>query len=234
VVPAPNSTARNGSTSCPMAVQCSSLTEYSGDGGPYNRIRQGGTFQQQFADTSLGCDASGLAARTPVTTWRRDRYRAGRKGEELAWQSWPGDGLRSAIYFLLIGGISVWSNQEEKGLALDYFLANETWAGLSLGLPFSRLERRFRTQSSGCGRRREIRLAMGHYKLHSGSCHAGMGIRSSSIWRSKGLSPCRKFPGKRRYNEKTRWLLSIVQLLSYSHRQGLVTIYAGRRIQLLF
>jgi len=38
-------------------------------------------------------------------------------------------------------------------------------------------------------------------------------------------SPCRN-PGAQ-YNEKTRWLLSIVQLLSYVIAKASVTIYAG-------
>ncbi len=129
------------------------------------------------------------------------------------------------IYFLLIGGISVWSIRRKKDSPTDYFLANRNlgWFVIGASILASNVGSEHIVGLAGTGAKSG--LAMGHYELHSwivlmlGWVFVPFYMRSKVFTMPEFL--------ERRYNSKTRWLLSIVQLLSYVIAKVSVTIYAG-------
>jgi solute:Na+ symporter, SSS family len=129
------------------------------------------------------------------------------------------------IYFLLIGGISIWSIRRKKDSPTDYFLANRNlgWFVIGASILASNVGSEHIVGLAGTGAKSG--LAMGHYELHSwivlmlGWVFVPFYMRSKVFTMPEFL--------ERRYNSKTRWLLSIVQLLSYVIAKVSVTIYAG-------
>ena len=129
------------------------------------------------------------------------------------------------VYFLLIGGISIWSIRRKKDSPTDYFLANRNlgWFVIGASILASNVGSEHIVGLAGTGAKSG--LAMGHYELHSwivlmlGWVFVPFYMRSKVFTMPEFL--------ERRYNSKTRWLLSIVQLLSYVIAKVSVTIYAG-------
>lgn len=129
------------------------------------------------------------------------------------------------VYFLLIGGISIWSIRKNKDSPTDYFLANRNlgWFVIGASILASNVGSEHIVGLAGTGAKSG--LAMGHYELHSwivlmlGWVFVPFYMRSKVFTMPEFL--------ERRYNSKTRWLLSIVQLLSYVIAKVSVTIYAG-------
>ena len=129
------------------------------------------------------------------------------------------------VYFLLIGGISIWSIRKNKNSPTDYFLANRNlgWFVIGASILASNVGSEHIVGLAGTGAKSG--LAMGHYELHSwivlmlGWVFVPFYMRSKVFTMPEFL--------ERRYNSKTRWLLSIVQLLSYVIAKVSVTIYAG-------
>jgi SSS family solute:Na+ symporter len=135
------------------------------------------------------------------------------------------DWIIVGIYFILIGGISVWSIRRKKDSPSDYFLANRNlgWFVIGASILASNVGSEHIVGLAGTGAKSG--LAMGHYELHSwivltlGWVFVPFYMRSRVFTMPEFL--------ERRYNDKTRWLLSIVQLLSYVIAKASVTIYAG-------
>jgi SSS family solute:Na+ symporter len=129
------------------------------------------------------------------------------------------------LYFLLIGGISIWSIRRKKDSPTDYFLANRNlgWFVIGASILASNVGSEHIVGLAGTGAKSG--LAMGHYELHSwivlmlGWVFVPFYMRSQVFTMPEFL--------ERRYNEKTRWLLSIVQMLSYVIAKVSVTIFAG-------
>jgi SSS family solute:Na+ symporter len=129
------------------------------------------------------------------------------------------------LYFLLIGGISVWSIRRKKDSPTDYFLANRNlgWFVIGASILASNVGSEHIVGLAGTGA--QSGLVMGHYELHSwivlmlGWVFVPFYMRSQVFTMPEFL--------ERRYNEKTRWLLSIVQMLSYVIAKVSVTIFAG-------
>jgi SSS family solute:Na+ symporter len=130
-----------------------------------------------------------------------------------------------AIYFILIGGISVWSIRKKKDSPSDYFLANRNlgWFVIGASILASNVGSEHIVGLAGTGAKSG--LAMGHYELHSWIVLTLGWVFVPFYMRSKVFTMPEFL--ERRYNEKTRWLLSIVQLLSYVIAKASVTIYAG-------
>jgi SSS family solute:Na+ symporter len=130
-----------------------------------------------------------------------------------------------ALYFVVIGGISIWSIRRKKDSPADYFLANRNlgWFVIGASILASNVGSEHIVGLAGTGAKSG--LAMGHYELHSwivlmlGWVFVPFYMRSRVFTMPEFL--------ERRYNDKTRWLLSIVQLLSYVIAKASVTIYAG-------
>ncbi|RPI03994.1 MAG: Na+/glucose cotransporter [Ignavibacteriae bacterium] len=135
------------------------------------------------------------------------------------------DWIVVGIYFLLIGGISVWSIRRKKDSPTDYFLANRNlgWFVIGASILASNVGSEHIVGLAGTGAKSG--LVMGHYELHSwivlmlGWVFVPFYMRSQVFTMPEFL--------ERRYNEKTRWLLSIVQMLSYVIAKVSVTIFAG-------
>ena len=129
------------------------------------------------------------------------------------------------LYFLLIGGISVWSIRRKKDSPTDYFLANRNlgWFVIGASILASNVGSEHIVGLAGTGAKSG--LVMGHYELHSwivlmlGWVFVPFYMRSQVFTMPEFL--------ERRYNEKTRWLLSIIQMLSYIIAKVSVTIFAG-------
>jgi SSS family solute:Na+ symporter len=135
------------------------------------------------------------------------------------------DWITVGIYFLLIGGISVWSIRRKKDSPSDYFLANRNlgWFVIGASILASNVGSEHIVGLAGTGAKSG--LAMGHYELHSWIVLTLGWVFVPFYMRSKVFTMPEFL--ERRYNNKTRWLLSIVQLLSYVIAKASVTIYAG-------
>jgi SSS family solute:Na+ symporter len=135
------------------------------------------------------------------------------------------DWIIVGIYFVLIGGISVWSIRKKKDSPSDYFLANRNlgWFVIGASILASNVGSEHIVGLAGTGAKSG--LAMGHYELHSWIVLTLGWVFVPFYMRSKVFTMPEFL--ERRYNEKTRWLLSIVQLLSYVIAKASVTIYAG-------
>jgi SSS family solute:Na+ symporter len=135
------------------------------------------------------------------------------------------DWIIVGIYFVLIGGISVWSIRRKKDSPSDYFLANRNlgWFVIGASILASNVGSEHIVGLAGTGAKSG--LAMGHYELHSWIVLTLGWVFVPFYMRSKVFTMPEFL--ERRYNDKTRWLLSIVQLLSYVIAKASVTIYAG-------
>jgi len=129
------------------------------------------------------------------------------------------------LYLAVIAGISVWSIKKSKDSPSDYFLANRNLGWFVIGASIL---------ASNVGSEHIVGLAgtaassgvvMGHYELHSwiiltlGWVFVPFYMRSMVYTMPEFL--------ERRFNAKARWLLSIIQLVSYVIAKAAVTIYAG-------
>ncbi len=135
------------------------------------------------------------------------------------------DWIIVGIYFILIGGISVWSIRKKKDSPSEYFLANRNlgWFVIGASILASNVGSEHIVGLAGTGAKSG--LAMGHYELHSWIVLTLGWVFVPFYMRSKVFTMPEFL--ERRYNDKTRWLLSIVQLLSYVIAKASVTIYAG-------
>jgi len=135
------------------------------------------------------------------------------------------DWLVVGLYFLLIAGISYWSIRRKKNSPKEYFLANRNLGWFVIGASILASNVGSEHIVGLAGTAAKSGLAMGHYELHSwivlilGWVFVPFYMRSQVYTMPEFL--------ERRYNEKARWLLSIVQLLSYIIAKVSVTIYAG-------
>src|SRR5215213_4399857 len=135
------------------------------------------------------------------------------------------DILFVVLYLLIIAGVSVWSIRKSKASPSDYFLANRNLGWFVIGASIL---------ASNVGSEHIVGLAgsagasgtvLGHYELHSwivlvlGWVFVPFYMRSMVYTMPEFL--------ERRFNAKTRRLLSIIQLLSYVIAKASVTIFAG-------
>jgi SSS family solute:Na+ symporter len=135
------------------------------------------------------------------------------------------DWIFVAIYFVVIAGISIWSIRKSKNSPTDYFLANRNLGWWVIGASIL---------ASNVGSEHIVGLAgtagksgtvMGHYELHSwivlilGWVFVPFYMRSKVYTMPEFL--------EKRFNAKSRRILSIIQLLSYVIAKASVTIFAG-------
>ncbi|MBK7376889.1 MAG: sodium/solute symporter [Chitinophagaceae bacterium] len=129
------------------------------------------------------------------------------------------------LYMLVIAGISIWSIRKSKDSPTDYFLANRNLGWWVIGASIL---------ASNVGSEHIVGLAgsagssgtvLGHYELHSwivlilGWVFVPFYMRSMVYTMPEFL--------ERRFNAKSRRLLSVIQLLSYVIAKASVTIFAG-------
>jgi SSS family solute:Na+ symporter len=129
------------------------------------------------------------------------------------------------IYFIVIAGVSIWSIRKSKNSPSDYFLANRNlgWWVIGASILASNVGSEHIVGLAGTAA--DSGVVFGHYELHSwivltlGWLFVPFYMRSMVYTMPEFL--------ERRFNEKARWLLSIIQLLSYVIAKAAVTIYAG-------
>jgi solute:Na+ symporter, SSS family len=135
------------------------------------------------------------------------------------------DWICVGLYFAVIAGISIWSIRRSKDSPSDYFLANRNlgWFVIGASILASNIGSEHIVGLAGTAAKSG--LTMGHYELHSwiilvlGWVFVPFYMRSMVYTMPEFL--------ERRYNSKSRMLLSIIQLLSYIIAKVSVTIYAG-------
>lgn len=135
------------------------------------------------------------------------------------------DLLFVVLYLLIIAAVSVWSIRRAKTSPSDYFLANRNlgWWVIGASILASNVGSEHIVGLAGTGA--ASGLVMGHYELHSwivlvlGWVFVPFYMRSMVYTMPEFL--------EKRFNAKTRRLLSIIQLLSYVIAKASVTIFAG-------
>src|SRR3954465_13070845 len=129
------------------------------------------------------------------------------------------------IYFLVIAAVSVWSIRKSKNSPTDYFLANRNLGWFVIGASILASNVGSEHIVGLAGTAASTGVVMGHYELHSwiiltlGWVFVPFYMRSMVYTMPEFL--------ERRFNAKARWLLSIIQLISYVIAKAAVTIYAG-------
>ena len=137
----------------------------------------------------------------------------------------PSDWIFIALYLIIIAAVSVWSIRKAKNSPTDYFLANRNlgWWVIGASILASNVGSEHIVGLAGTAA--SSGLVMGHYELHSwiilmlGWVFVPFYMRSMVYTMPEFL--------ERRFNAKARWLLSIIQLLSYVIAKAAVTIFAG-------
>lgn len=135
------------------------------------------------------------------------------------------DWIIVGLYFLIIAGISAWSMKRKKDTTQEYFLAsrNVGWYVVGASILASNIGSEHVVGLAGTAAKSG--LVMGHYELHSwivlilGWVFVPFYMRSKVFTMPEFL--------EKRYNEKARWFLSIVSLVSYILTKVSVTVYAG-------
>lgn len=137
----------------------------------------------------------------------------------------PVDWLFIGLYMVVIAAISIWSIKKAKDSPSDYFLANRNlgWFVIGASILASNVGSEHIVGLAGIAAKTGV--VMGHYELHSwiiltlGWVFVPFYMRSMVYTMPEFL--------ERRFNAKARWLLSIIQLISYVIAKAAVTIYAG-------
>lgn len=135
------------------------------------------------------------------------------------------DWLVIVVYFLIIAGIAVWSMRKKKDSAQEYFLAgrNIGWFVVGTSILSSNIGSEHVVGLSGTAA--SSGLVMGHYELHSwivlllGWVFVPFYMRAKVFTMPEFL--------EKRYDSRSRWVLSLVSLLSYVLTKVSVTVYAG-------
>src|SRR3982751_4403617 len=123
------------------------------------------------------------------------------------------DWIFVALYFIVIAAISIWSIRRKKDSPEDYFLANRNlgWFVIGASILASNIGSEHIVGLAGTAAKSG--LTMGHYELHSwiilvlGWLFVPFYMRSMVYTMPEFL--------ERRYDSRSRFLLSIIQLLSY-------------------
>jgi SSS family solute:Na+ symporter len=137
----------------------------------------------------------------------------------------PTDWVFIGLYLAVIAAISIWSIKKAKDSPSDYFLANRNLGWFVIGASILASNVGSEHIVGLAGTAASTGVVMGHYELHSwiiltlGWVFVPFYMRSMVYTMPEFL--------ERRFNAKARWLLSIIQLISYVIAKAAVTIYAG-------
>src|SRR5947209_13698146 len=137
----------------------------------------------------------------------------------------PSDWIFILLYLAVIAAVSVWSIRRSKDSPSDYFLANRNlgWWVIGASILASNVGSEHIVGLAGTAA--SSGLVMGHYELHSWIILT-LGLVFVPFYMRSMVYTMPEFL-ERRFNAKSRWLLSIIQLLSYVIAKAAVTIYAG-------
>lgn len=136
----------------------------------------------------------------------------------------PADWLVVALYFLGLVAIVWWSSRQQKTTA-DFFLAgrNAGWFVVGTSLFASNIGSEHIVGLAGNGA--TSGMAMAHYELHAWIMILLAWVFVPFYYRS-GVFTIPEFLEKR-FDSKTRWILSVVSLIAYVFTKVSVTVYAG-------
>jgi SSS family solute:Na+ symporter len=134
------------------------------------------------------------------------------------------DWIIIGIYFCLIAGIVWWSSQKQK-TAADYFLASRHigWFVVGCSLFASNIGSEHIVGLAGSGANNG--MAQAHRELHAWIMVVFAWVFVPFYYRA-GMFTVPEFLEKR-FNTKTRWVLSMVSLIAYVFTKVAVTVYAG-------
>lgn len=136
---------------------------------------------------------------------------------------WP-DWTILTLYFMVLIGVVWWSSSRQK-TSKDYFLAgrNIGWFAIGGSLFASNIGSEHIVGLAGQGA--SSGMAMAHWELHAWILIMLAWIFVPFYYRS-GVFTMPEFLEKR-FNARTRWILSIVSLVAYVFTKVSVTVYAG-------
>src|SRR5829696_647650 len=136
------------------------------------------------------------------------------------------------LYLIVIAAVSVWSIRKSKETTSDYFLANRNLGWFVIGASILASNVGSEHIVGLAGTAAKSGLVMGHYELHSwiilllGWVFVPFYMRSMVYTMPEFL--------ERRFNSKSRILLSVIQLLSYIITKASVTIFAAATVITIF
>jgi SSS family solute:Na+ symporter len=142
------------------------------------------------------------------------------------------DWIFIALYLGVIAAVSIWSIRKSKESPSDYFLANRNLGWFVIGASILASNVGSEHIVGLAGTAAKTGLVMGHYELHSwiilllGWVFVPFYMRSMVYTMPEFL--------ERRFNAKSRILLSVIQLLSYIITKASVTIFAAATVITIF
>jgi SSS family solute:Na+ symporter len=142
------------------------------------------------------------------------------------------DWLFIALYLGIIAAVSIWSIRRSKESPSDYFLANRNLGWFVIGASILASNVGSEHIVGLAGTAAQSGLVMGHYELHSwiilllGWVFVPFYMRSMVYTMPEFL--------ERRFNARSRILLSVIQLLSYIITKASVTIFAAATVITIF
>jgi SSS family solute:Na+ symporter len=134
------------------------------------------------------------------------------------------DWIVIALYFGLIGLVAWWYGRQQKDTT-DYFLAgrNAGWITIGASIFTSNIGSEHIVGLAGQGA--STGMAMAHWELHAWVLIMLAGLFVPFYYKS-GVETIPQFLEKR-FNARTRWILSVVSLVAYVFTKVSVTVYAG-------
>jgi SSS family solute:Na+ symporter len=132
-----------------------------------------------------------------------------------------------ALYFLGLVGIVYWSSKKVQSSA-DYFLAGRDVGFFAVGASLfaSNIGSEHIVGLAGSGA--NSGMAMAHYELHAWIMILLAWVFVPFYYRSKVFTMPEFL--ERRFDSRSRWVLSIVSLLAYVFTKVSVTVYAGAKV----
>ncbi|MEM9446121.1 MAG: sodium:solute symporter [Verrucomicrobiota bacterium] len=129
-----------------------------------------------------------------------------------------------AGYFALLVGIVYWSSRKQKS-STDYFLAGRSigWFAVGASLFASNIGSEHVVGLAGNGA--TTGMAMAHWELHAWVMLLLGWVFVPFYYHAKVFTMPEFL--EKRFNSKTRWILSIVSLVAYVFTKVSVTVYAG-------
>ena len=134
------------------------------------------------------------------------------------------DWIVIALYFGLIGWVAWWYGRHQKD-SVDYFLAgrNAGWVVIGASIFTSNIGSEHIVGLAGQGA--ATGMAMAHWELHAWCLIVLAGLFVPFYYKT-GVQTIPEFLEKR-FNARTRWILSCVSLVAYVFTKVSVTVYAG-------
>lgn len=128
------------------------------------------------------------------------------------------------LYFVLIGGVAWWYGRKQKD-SVDYFLAGRNAGFITIGASIFTSNIGSEHIVGLAGQGASTGMAMAHWELHAWVLILLAGFFVPFYYKS-GVKTIPEFL-ERRFNARTRTILSVVSLVAYIFTKVSVTVYAG-------